>query len=502
MHSLNHSGWRLALLALQALNAALVGASGASGFPSTSYDVIVLGSGLKESLLAGLLAQHGKRVLQLGGSDDPGGGGASMDLQQLSDALEGPGAAALSEQKLGKLDEYSVERAPKVFMATGNQVQVFVKSGAWRYMNPPGFKRVQRSLLYRTRADGTADVHRVLANSEDIVKTRMLAPLEKARMLQFYLWVEKYDEADPRTHVTGPLSKRSLDLYKMSAAKFLAFWELPAEAVPMLTRGMALLALPSAKRLKRMPAIELVRRLKRYRDAYRTFPHMTSPYVYPVGGFGASLNPAMGRVLEAHGGCCLLDKPIDELRLGDGGEACGVVSGGVELSAGCVVAAPEHAPRHVAPSYHIVRLYAVLAHAPNLCKDSTSCQLLLPAAQCAGRQSDVYLVSLGPTHGVAPKGKWVVVASARVEGDADGDALAIAKRELAEVLPLLKPTRRLLAEVTPYYEPSTEGEAPPPEGLHVLTSTDETSYFDSVEEDIEAVFKAITGERLAGHRFK
>ena len=86
----------------------------------------------------------------------------------------------------------------------------------------------------------------------------------------------------------------------------------------------------------------------------------------------------------------------------------------------------------------IVRLFAVLSHAPNLCKDASSCQLLMPAAQL-GRKSDVYMSSYGPSHGVAPKGKWVVVASARVEGDVDGmDAMAVAKRELAAVLPLLK----------------------------------------------------------------
>ena len=105
-------------------------------------------------------------------------------------------------------------------------------------MNPPGFKRVHRSLIYRRRPDGNPDVHRILANSEDVVKTRMLAPLEKARMVQFYLWVEKYDEGDARTHATGPLSQKVLDLHKMSATKFLAFWELPKEAINMIVRGI------------------------------------------------------------------------------------------------------------------------------------------------------------------------------------------------------------------------------------------------------------------------
>ena len=153
----------------------------------------------------------------------------------------------------------------------------------------------------------------------------MLSPLEKARMVQFFLWVEKYDEADMRTHATGPLSKRSLDLYKMSAAKFLAFWELPAEAAHMVTRGLALIS-GSPKRLKRMPAIELVRRLKRYKEAYRTFPHMTSPYVYPVGGFGSTLCKAMSKVLDDNGGSCELGRPaiVRLFRLiggGDGGGA-------------------------------------------------------------------------------------------------------------------------------------------------------------------------------------
>ena len=326
------------------------------------------------------------------------------------------------------------------------------------------------------------------------MKTRMLSPLEKARMVQFFLWVEKYDEADMRTHATGPLSKRSLDLYKMSAAKFLAFWELPAEAAHMVTRGLALIS-GSPKRLKRMPAIELVRRLKRYKEAYRTFPHMTSPYVYPVGGFGSTLCKAMSKVLDENGGSCELGRPIERIVVGDDGRACGVVSGEHTVSADCVVASPEHASEHVLPKYHMVRLFAILSHAPNLCKDSSSCQLLLPAAHC-GRQHDIYLVSVGPTHRVAPKGKWVVVVSARVEGDATGDALAVAKRELSAALPLLRPSRKLLAEVVPYYEPAEDGI----DGLHVLSSCDETSYFDSVEQEVEELFEAITGEKIASHR--
>jgi len=155
------------------------------------------------------------------------------------------------------------------------------------------------------------------------------------------------------------------------------------------------------------------------------------------------------------------------------------------------VAAPQYVPERVEQKYHVVRLYAVLAHAPNMCKDSTSCQLILPASE-VGRASDVYMVSFGHSHGVAPKGKWVVVVSARVEGNIDDIApLALAKRELAAILPLLKPARKMFAEVTPYYEPDASLEQ---DGVHVFSSCDESSYFDAVEEDVERVLECITGE--------
>lgn len=76
------------------------------------YDVVILGTGLKESLLAGLLSQHGKLVLQLEQSDTLGGDARSLDLQELADATEGPGAV-LSEQRVGPASDYRIERVPK-----------------------------------------------------------------------------------------------------------------------------------------------------------------------------------------------------------------------------------------------------------------------------------------------------------------------------------------------------------------------------------------------------
>ena len=60
----------------------------------TRYDAVILGTGLKESLLAGLLANRGKKVLQLDRNEHYGGAAASLDLSQLYERLRRKGVAA------------------------------------------------------------------------------------------------------------------------------------------------------------------------------------------------------------------------------------------------------------------------------------------------------------------------------------------------------------------------------------------------------------------------
>jgi len=261
----------------------------------------------------------------------------------------------------------------------------------------------------------------------------------------------------------------------------------------MICRGLALYSGSTAD-LKKLPALQLVRKIKRYKNAYKTFQHMTSPYVYPVGGFGTALPKAVAEVLEENDGYQLLERPVDRILYNEAGAACGVESEGVTVEADCVVASPEYAPEAVEEGYKVVRLYAVLAHPPNMCKEAASCQLVMPAEE-VGRANDIFLFAGGPTLGLAPKNKWLVVASTRIEGEVTGDetALALAKRELAPVLQMLKPAKKLLAEVVPYYEPMEGAES---ESLRLCGSCDEATHFDSVEADVLRLYEAIVGDPL------
>jgi len=460
-----------------ALLTSTLGAGWQSSF-EPKYDAIVLGGGLKECLLASVLTSRGKSVLQI----EQGRESSSLDLHGLYEAVAAPGETP--EPKLGAAEDYSVDLAPKVLMASGEGLQAVVDSRLWQHID---FRRVHRSFIYRRRPDGEPDVHRILANAEDVLKTRMLTAVEKARVVQLFMWLEQYDEADPSTHVAGRIQKRKLSVHRLTAAGFFKFWELAPETVAMLARGMGGYGGPM-KSLRKVTAAEILREMKKYKDSYRTFPHMTSPYVFPTGGVGAALSEATTSLLEAGGGARVAERPVDEILLDEAGAACGVSCEGVQARADVVVASPAYVPERVAPAYYTVRLYAILNHAPQKCKDAPSCHLLLPSSQ-TGRRHDIYVFSSGPVHKLAPNGKWLVSLSTRVEGTIDGlKPMEVAKREMAAALPLLRPVRKMLASVEPVLEP---GDEPLPSGLHVLSSCDESTFFETLAAEVLEVAERI-----------
>ena len=80
------------------------------------YDAIVLGTGLKECVISGLLSVKGQRVLQVDRNSYYGGEGASLNLTTLFEKFH----AGEPPESLGANREYNIDLIPKFIMATGN----------------------------------------------------------------------------------------------------------------------------------------------------------------------------------------------------------------------------------------------------------------------------------------------------------------------------------------------------------------------------------------------
>ena len=105
-----------------------------------TYDAVVLGTGLTECILSGLLSVSGLRVLHCDRNDYYGGQCASLNMNQMvekfSPKANGP------NPELGPSRDYNIDLIPKFIMAGGNMVNMLLHTGVTRYLE---FKLVDGS---------------------------------------------------------------------------------------------------------------------------------------------------------------------------------------------------------------------------------------------------------------------------------------------------------------------------------------------------------------------
>ena len=141
------------------------------------WDAVILGTGMKECLLSGLLSVAGKKVLHLDRNDFYGGASASLDIHQFFKKFKVD--TPPTEAELGKLRDYSIDLVPKFLMAGGQLVKVLIHTGVHNYME---FKSVDGSFVYSSKA---GKVCKVPASPEDCLKSSLMSMMEKTKMTLF-----------------------------------------------------------------------------------------------------------------------------------------------------------------------------------------------------------------------------------------------------------------------------------------------------------------------------
>lgn len=107
------------------------------------YDAIVLGTGLKECILSGMLSVSGKKVLHVDRNKYYGGESASIcPLEELFSKFSHPNP----DESYGRGRDWNVDLIPKFLMANGQLVKLLIHTGVTRYLE---FKSVEGSYVYK-----------------------------------------------------------------------------------------------------------------------------------------------------------------------------------------------------------------------------------------------------------------------------------------------------------------------------------------------------------------
>jgi len=426
------------------------------------YDVIVLGTGLKECILSGLLSVDRLKVLHMDRNDYYGGDSTSLNLIQLWKKFRGNDKPPAH---LGSSRDYNVDMIPKFMMANGSLVRVLIHTDVTKYLY---FKAVDGSYVYNK-----GKIYKVPATDVEALKSPLMGIFEKRRARKFFIYVQNYDENDPTTH-------DGMDLTRVTARELIAKYGLDDNTVDFIGHA---LALHRDDRYLYEPALETVKKIKLYEESLARFQG-GSPYIYPLYGLG-ELPQGFARLSAVYGGTYMLNKPECKVEFDEEGKVCGVTSEGETARCKKVVCDPSYLPNKVRKIGKVARAICVMSHPIPNTNDSQSVQIILPQKQL-GRKSDMYVFCCSYSHNVAPKGKYIAFVSAEAETDQP-------EVELQPGIALLGPVDEMFFDTYDRFAPVNE---PSLDNCFISTSYDATTHFETTVQDVLAMYTNITGKVL------
>merc|ERR1712000_601137 len=134
------------------------------------YDAIVLGTGLRECIISGLLSVEGMKVFHMDRNDYYGGESASLNLQQLFQKYRN---GANPPDSLGSSRDYNVDLIPKFIMSSGELVKMLIKTDVTKYLE---FKVIEGSYVLKQ-----GKIHKVPATEKEALNSGLMGLLEKRR---------------------------------------------------------------------------------------------------------------------------------------------------------------------------------------------------------------------------------------------------------------------------------------------------------------------------------
>ncbi|TFY81001.1 hypothetical protein EWM64_g3007 [Hericium alpestre] len=433
------------------------------------YDVVVLGTGLTECILSGLLSVEGKKVLHMDRNDYYGGDSASLNLTQLYRKFR-PDQAPPAE--LGRDRDYAVDLVPKFIIASGELTKILVHTDVTRYLE---FKQIAGSFVYRE-----GKISKVPSTEMEAVRSPLMGLFEKRRAKKFFEFLQGWKDEDPATH-------QGVDLDKDSMKSVYEKFGLEPGTQDFIGHAMALYLDDDYITKPARPAYD---RIVLYTSSMARYGK--SPYIYPLYGLG-ELPQSFARLSAIYGGTYMLDKSIDEIVTDADGKVVGVRSGTETVKAKQVIGDPSYfgagnsggGKVHVVEEGKVIRAICILKHPIPGTEDSDSVQIIIPQNQ-VGRKNDIYIAMVSSTHNVCAKDVHVAIVSTIVETDKP-------EQEIAPGLQLLGPIYDKFVDVTPLYTPTSDGKA---DNIYITRSYDATSHFETVVEDVQDVWKRVVGKDL------
>ncbi|KAL8785662.1 MAG: hypothetical protein Q9213_003221 [Squamulea squamosa] len=446
------------------------------------YDVVVLGTGLTECVLSGVMSVKGKKVLHIDRNDHYGGESASINIESLFKKYGTYNKGEEPWKKYGRVNDWNIDLVPKLLMSNGELTNILVSTDVTRYLE---FKQIAGS--YVQQGNGPkATVAKVPSDASEALRSPLMGLFEKRRAKRFLEWVGTFKEDDPATY-------GGLNLNQCTMKEVYDKYGLEATTRDFIGHSMALYQTDEYM-LQRGAAKETVQRIRLYVNSMARYGK--SPYIYPLYGLG-ELPQGFARLSAIYGGTYMLNTSIDEV-VYDGRKVSGIKatmrergdeSEGMkfETKTSMVIADPSYFQGKVQVVGNLLKAICILNHPVAHTDNSDSAQLIIPQSQ-VGRRNDIYIAIVSSAHNVCPKGYYIAIVSTIAEGSSNHHL------ELQPGFERLgKIEEKFMGPPIPLYEPLESGMN---DKIFISKSYDATSHFETTTDDVRDIYRRAAGEEL------
>lgn len=437
------------------------------------YDVIVLGSDITTSILAGLLSARGKRVLLVDKNNYYGGENASYNLVQLfrhfcPDKLPPP-------VSLGSNRQWNIDLIPKVAMVSGQMSKVLEYTKTHRYMD---WRAVDAYVMQASNPDINCNgvgpsVHKVSITDLQLDSSDLLSIEQRDNFKAFLQLCRAYDTRNP--------AYLDINIKVAPFASLASSFSLEPDTIDLIVHTIALY---SSETCLDIPAEDVVLKIKQYCESASVIGE--SPFQFPIYGL-SSIPEAFSRFTAIHGGTFMLGKPVDKILFDATGRVSGIKSEADVYKAPIIISDSSYTREigKVRAAGQVIRAICIIDHPIPHTEASDALFIILPHRQTL-RHNDIYIVSLGSNHCICCEGFWVVTCSTVVE-------TTTPEAELQSAYDLLGPVLHSFVTVYDTYEPLEDGLQ---DGLFITKGRDATTLLDKECEDVLSLYSRVTGEPL------
>lgn len=435
----------------------------------SNFDLIVVGTGLPEAILAAAASAAGKSVLHLDPNPSYGSHYASLPLQEFTTYIESQSSESSanlpipqSDMDLGftrvplttrplyssvEIISYSPEpleqsrkfnvdlSGPRVLLCADAMIDLILKSEVNQYME---FKSIDGSFI----SDGEGNLESVPDSRSAIFKDRKLSFTEKNQLMRFFKLVQGHLEAAAAADGGESSESKSISEQDLESpfVEFLSKMGLSAKLKSIVLYAIAMAEYDQENGdvcksvLKTKDGID---RLALYHSSVGRFPNAPGAMIYPIYGQG-ELPQAFCRRAAVKGCIYVLRMPVNSLLMDKAsGSYKGVcLASEQELFSHKLILAPSFVVQlplpHSSPDAHdfgsrnatekLARSICISKHSLKL--DVANCLAFFPPRSLFPEQvTAIHVLQLSSNVAVCPSGMFLTYLSAICEDDVQGKKL-------------------------------------------------------------------------------